>query len=73
MTLFRPNRRYLDEAMAEVREITSLEEVRPSYAPLAKLTLEKYSYDKRINWDTYIALEDGNAFGFTNGPLKEKV
>lgn len=73
MTLFRPHRRFLDEAMAEVRSITSLEEVRPSYAPFAKLTLEKYSYDKRINWDTYIALADGQAFGFTNGPLKESI
>ena len=33
------------------------------------LKVEPYLFDKRIGWDTYIVTLDGNAIGFTNGPL----
>lgn len=69
MVLFRPHREFLDQAMAEVREVITLEETRPSYGKDSKLTCEWYSFDHRIDWDTYICCEDGNAYGFSNGPL----
>lgn len=33
------------------------------------VTVEPYSFDKRINWNTHIVCVNGDAWGFTDGPL----
>lgn len=68
MVLFRPNREFLDEAMKEVQEVSCIKEIEV-ITGYNNITVEPYSYDKRINWDTYIVCENGRGCGFTNGPL----
>lgn len=76
---FRRQRGSLEESMETVQEVQSLEDVRailhasrkeigldPS---IGKLTCKHYSYDARIQWDTWIICEDGAAIGFANGEL----
>jgi hypothetical protein len=78
MTKFRPHRGGLAEAMAEVVEVTNIEELKihigkswPYYKleDLADLTIEKYG-EGIDHWDTHIvySIEHG-VFGFTDGPL----
>jgi len=82
MTLFRPQKRTLAEAMGEVEEINSLNELiekiktdlsifKHSFSISSNTVhVEFYCYDKRINWNTYIVTLDGyGVIGFTNGPL----
>lgn len=60
--LFRPHRGSLDAAMADVREVSCLDElvkiinteIKPCYCKLASIDIKPYAYDDRINWDTYI-------------------
>ena len=33
-----------------------------------KIKIEKYGFDPRIGWDTYIVTHNGRAVGFTDGP-----
>lgn len=64
MTLYRPHRGSLADAMAEVVEIADIAALRAHVnAGLKKwnmeigegdLRLEPYGYDKRIDWNTYI-------------------
>lgn len=75
MTLFRPHRRYLYEAMREVIEVNSLADLAKhlmkTREPLGVVKVEKYGgIDERIGWDTYIVTINGDACGFTNGPLE---
>ena len=74
MVLYRPHRRFLDEAMKEVSEVNSMPELARLLTPELKdgdkITVEKYGgFDERIGWDTYIVCINGQACGFTNGPL----
>jgi hypothetical protein len=34
------------------------------------MKVEFYTYDDRIDWNTYIVTINGNAVGFTNGPAR---
>lgn len=68
MVLFRQHREFLDEAMETVQEISSIADIE-RITGYNNITVEKYAYDKRIDWDTYIVCENGRACGFTNGPL----
>ena len=34
--------------------------------PPSAITVEPYTYDKRIDWDTYLVCIEGNAVGYTN-------
>lgn len=46
---------------------------RNNYLPpfdVLEVEVDKYTYDPRIEWDTYIVTIGGNAIGFTNGPVK---
>lgn len=75
MTLYRPHRGSLAEAMKEVMEVTSLQGIREYYIKRGfsveePLTCKWYAFDKRINWDTWIVCENGKALGFSNGPLE---
>jgi hypothetical protein len=75
MTLYRPHRAFLDEAMKEKFEVKSFQDILDYYKRIGfpikgKLTCEWYSFDKRIDWDTWIVCEDGQAIGFTNGPIE---
>lgn len=78
----RPHRRLLDEAMAEVQEIeptmdalrkwadASFGEMQPP--DLSNLALNHYTYDARIEWDTWIIVLPGfGVLGFTDGPVQE--
>jgi hypothetical protein len=73
--LYRPHRATLQEAMEEVTEVSSIEDIakfetNDFYHIDAKdITVEYYCYDERIDWKTYIVCNKGNAIGFTNGPL----
>jgi len=76
---FRFHRGSLEESLQTVREVESLDDVRelliwqvvlsllPEYF---KLTCRYYTYDKRINWQTWVILNDGLPVGFSNGELK---
>ena len=79
---YRPHRGSLAAAMAEVVEVQDfvglVNHMRSevvSYYPSHRLpTIETtevkpYAYDSRIGWDTYMVTVDGQAWGFTNGPL----
>lgn len=71
--LFRPHREFLDQAMAEVQEVTSIKDIE-RITGYSDITVEKYGppgkIDERIGWDTYIVCEGGRGCGFTNGPLR---
>lgn len=76
---FRHQRGSLKESMATVQEVETLEDIRSILsakrkeigleAPIGELTCKHYSYDSRINWDTWIICENGSAIGFSNGEL----
>ena len=81
--LYRPHRGGLDDSMREVVEVNDLPQlVRhmrrevESWYPEDELPtegntkLEPYAYDPRIKWDTYLVTVKGQAWGYTNGPLK---
>lgn len=85
MTLFRPHRGGLEEAMKEVVDlpdfaalVAHLNTIHgslnahfgvPPYKP-EQVKVEPYGgFDKRIGWQTYIVTVDGQAVGFTNGPM----
>ena len=74
---FRPQRGGLAEAMAEVQEIDptiqgvsdALKSAYGSFAPIGEITVEPYGYDDRIGWDTHLVCVNGNACGYTDGPV----
>lgn len=85
--LYRPHRGTIEEAMREVVEVNDLPQlVRhmrrgvERWYPTDKMPteantkVEEYYHkrDERIGWEqTWIVLVDGNAWGFTDGPLGE--
>jgi len=34
-----------------------------------RISVERYCYDSRIKWDTYVVTVDGQGVGFTDGPV----
>jgi hypothetical protein len=82
MTKYRPHRGGLAESMAEVIDVKTLDELitamsrgllnwypKNKLPTAANVTIEPYCKDERIGWDTYIVCVDGQAWGFTDGPL----
>lgn len=77
--LFRPHRCLLSEAMSEVvivfdknslvRHLNSIYKIGKKFK-VENITIEKYGYDARIKWETFIVCDEGNAIGFTNGNLE---
>jgi hypothetical protein len=81
---YRPHRGSLDEAMAEAIDVNGLDELiaammrglenwypKDGRPTRANVTVEPYAYDERIKWNTHIVCVDGNAWGFTDGPLQD--
>ena len=78
--LIREHRGGVDESMQTVKEIEPTrkaicEIINDSYKGWPFIVtedlikVEKYAYDDRIKWDTYIVTIDNyGPFGFTNGP-----
>ena len=81
--LYRPHRGSLDDSMREMVEVNDFSqlvrhmrrEVESWYPKIEMPTeentkLEPYAFDSRIGWNTYLVVVNGNAWGYTNGPLK---
>lgn len=72
--LFRPVREFLDEAMKEVRNWDTLEELKkllPSYVDKeGKIEFTDQGEDKRIGWRSYLLSVDGVACGHTDGKVE---
>lgn len=76
-TKFRPHRGGFEEAMSEVVTVHSKKELRKHLLtlwegmidPNGLLSIEKYGYDDRNKWDTYIVSWNKSVVGFTSGPL----
>ena len=73
---FRPQRGGLDEAMREVFEFSTLDELEAHLRDALGwkfdlVGIEKYGsgIDKRIGWDTHIVTVNGRAVGYTDGPI----
>lgn len=77
MTLYRDHRGSLSESMKTIIEVKSIDDIRKHimkdwpFDTLGEITVKPYAYDHRIEWETYAVCVDGNAFGFTNGPLED--
>lgn len=77
MVKFREQRGGLEESMATVVELESRAQLVDYVAALfggneidpADLDVVPYGIDHQIGWDTFIVTLDGQAIGFTNGPL----
>lgn len=70
---FRPVRELLEEAMKNVVEFETLQELTALVTDDSKAIVEfkHQGYDKRIGWDTYIVCVNGQAMGYTNGVVTE--
>lgn len=68
---FRPQRRTLEESMAEAVEVNSLADVRKIMDVSGRVKCEYYCYDDRINWDTWLIIHEGWVIGMSNGKLNE--
>jgi hypothetical protein len=82
--LYRPHRGGLDESMREVVEVNDLPQLvrhmrreverwypKDELPTLENTKLEPYCFDDRIGWDTYLVTVKGQAWGYTNGMLKQ--
>lgn len=71
--LFRPVRAYLDEAMKEVQNWYTLEDLKkllPSYVnPEGRIEFDDQGVDTRIGWRSYLLSVDGVACGHTDGKI----
>lgn len=87
MFIYRPNRYWLDEAMAEKKEFSSIEEMvnylvtdHPNAFDVEDVYVSYYGYDDRISWETYIVLtnryRDNNAvhpIGYCTGTTPQDI
>ncbi len=65
---YRPNREFLDEALAETKEFETIEELLELIGYVGKeLTFRYQGLDTRCNWWSYLVALDGDAVGHTNG------
>lgn len=77
MVKFREQRGGLEESMATVVELENRAQLVDYVAAIfkgqwidpEKLDVIPQGIDDRIGWDTFIITLDGQAIGFTNGPL----
>lgn len=76
MALYRDHRGSLSDSMKTCREIKSMDELRTHLEnifdpyPVGTITVKPYAYDHRIEWETYVVCVEGNAVGFSNGPME---
>jgi hypothetical protein len=70
---FRWQRGSLEESMSTSVEFDGGKElfsiVRKTF-PFGEIFVEKYGWDERCGWDCWLVLVDGNAVGFTSGPVE---
>lgn len=73
---FRFHRGGLEESMETIIEVKDLNEIvkflkaKEPGAYVGFLSCKYYGFDDRINWDTWIVLDDGYPLGFSDGELK---
>jgi hypothetical protein len=80
--LFRPVRGGLIDAMAEVKEVNSWQDLilaLDSYdrdrlaKPNGCLELQYQCWDDRIGWNSYLVVVNGQAAGYMNGLIAEPI
>ena len=76
---FRRHHGGLAESMDTVQEVETMKDLirilRTTFPSFfkpedSKVEVAFYTYDSRIDWNTYIVTIDGKAVGFTDGPLE---
>lgn len=75
MFQYRDHRGGLAESMETVQKMNTLGDIQQHLEPLfgpGEITVEEYIQDDRIEWDTHIVCHDGNAVGYTDGPVLTK-
>ena len=75
MFLYRDQRGGLAESMETVQKMHTLGDIQTHLEPMfgpGIITVDQYGLDKRIDWDTHIVCHDGQAVGFTDGPVLTK-
>ena len=71
--LYRPQRGSLEESMKEVVELIDKEALAEHLdEDVDRITVRRYAWDNRINWDTYLVCVDGHAWGYTNGSVDDE-
>lgn len=74
MTQFRFHCGMLADSMATVINVHDIFELSASLETAGlgpgAIAVKAYCFDQRIGWDTHIVTVDGNAVGFTDGPLQ---
>lgn len=76
---FRPVRGLLCEAMREVHHLPAtrvalsahLAKEMETYVNPATVEVKEYGYDARIDWHTWLVTVNGQAAGYTDGPLED--
>lgn len=74
---FRMHRSSLEKSLETAFDVSSLSDLKNKideknlyYTSCENLACKYYCYDGRIDWDTWIITENGNAIGFSDGELK---
>ncbi len=79
-TLFREHKGSLEDSLQTIVEVENLKDIQrivndKYFHPVLDLKTEYYTYDKRIDWDTYIItamLEETRiVIGFTKGDIEK--
>lgn len=79
MFKYHPQRGSLEEAMKETVELADFAALRAHIAEtwpealLGTVVVKPYGYDARIGWDTHLVCVNGNAMGYTDGPVVESL
>jgi len=74
---YRDHRGSLADSMETVREFQTGKELADCVHGLwgmtgeEKIEVNRFAFDKRINWDTYIVTADGSPVGMTDGPVED--
>lgn len=68
---YRPNRRYIDESMLEVKEFKDTEELSKhlNLNSTDRLSFIYQGYDKRIGWVSFLVCVNNEAVGHSDGAL----
>lgn len=67
--LYRDHRGSLEDSMKTVQEMESFKDLQKHLFSIygkGEITIKPYTFDSRIDWETYIVCIDGKAVGFTN-------
>jgi hypothetical protein len=69
--LYRPQHGSLIESLFDCVDIPNTKEALALHLKVkpSDIDVKFYTYDDRINWDTYLVCVKGQAVGYTSGPL----